>query len=205
VFQAFLTTFLIDSGYKTPIQNMDELFGSGMKLAYDPQHSPDFENVDETEVLNVRLNQAYCPSFWVCENWALHHKNVSIYMPDYWYEIGFANGIYVGENGEPLLCRIDDGVFSKSRSVMVMLYGEPLLKRVNNIFGRVVEAGIYNYWFSKHMNQYKIDVQPLAIVNPLDGYYSFNLYHMQPAFHLLLIGLCLSAFCFVIEVFCYRI
>jgi hypothetical protein len=34
VFQAFLTTFLIDSGYKTPIQNMDELFASGMRLAY---------------------------------------------------------------------------------------------------------------------------------------------------------------------------
>ena len=32
VFQAFLTTFLIDSGYKTPIQNMNELFASGIKL-----------------------------------------------------------------------------------------------------------------------------------------------------------------------------
>jgi hypothetical protein len=30
VFQAFLTTFLIDSGYETPIQNMDELLDSGM-------------------------------------------------------------------------------------------------------------------------------------------------------------------------------
>jgi len=36
VFQAFLTTFLIDSGYKTPIQNMDELFSSGIKLAKPP-------------------------------------------------------------------------------------------------------------------------------------------------------------------------
>jgi uncharacterized protein YacL len=33
VFQAFLTTFLIDSGYKTPIQNMDELFASGINIA----------------------------------------------------------------------------------------------------------------------------------------------------------------------------
>ena len=32
VFQAFLTTFLIDSGYKTPIQSMDELFASGIKM-----------------------------------------------------------------------------------------------------------------------------------------------------------------------------
>jgi hypothetical protein len=34
VFQAFLTKFLIDSGYKTQIQNMDELFASGIGLAY---------------------------------------------------------------------------------------------------------------------------------------------------------------------------
>jgi hypothetical protein len=32
-FQAFLTTFPIDSGYKTPIQNTDEMFVSGIKLA----------------------------------------------------------------------------------------------------------------------------------------------------------------------------
>jgi len=36
VLQAFLTTFLIDSGYKTPIQNKDELYESGIKLCYLP-------------------------------------------------------------------------------------------------------------------------------------------------------------------------
>jgi hypothetical protein len=34
VFQVFLTNFLIDSGYKTPIESMDEMFTSGIKLAY---------------------------------------------------------------------------------------------------------------------------------------------------------------------------
>jgi hypothetical protein len=49
VFQAFLTTFLIDSGYKTPIQNMDELFASGIALAYAQGHNFIFENGDQTE------------------------------------------------------------------------------------------------------------------------------------------------------------
>ena len=35
--QAFLTTFLKDSGYNRPIQNMEELFASGMILVYTPQ------------------------------------------------------------------------------------------------------------------------------------------------------------------------
>ena len=49
VFQLFLTTFLIDSGYKTPIQNLDELFASGIKLAYPPEYNFIFVNGDETE------------------------------------------------------------------------------------------------------------------------------------------------------------
>jgi len=54
VLQAFLTTFLIDSGYKTPIQNMDELFASSIKLSQLPDHSFIFENGDETEQLQYK-------------------------------------------------------------------------------------------------------------------------------------------------------
>jgi hypothetical protein len=205
VFQAFLTTFLIDSGYKTPIQNMDELFSSGMKLAYDPPYKYVFEFGDGTELSNVRRNKANCPSLEVCVTWALDCKNVSVFLPDNYFKMISANGGFVGENGEPLLCRIDDGVFLNNGAVMIMFYGEPLLKRVNNIFSRVVEGVLYNNWISKYLNQYKIEFPNTAIVNPLEEYYSFNLYHMQPAFYLLMICLCLSVFCFVIELFCYSI
>jgi hypothetical protein len=174
-----------------------------MKLAYPPTFGSFIVNGDEKEVSIVRRNQAKCPSFLVCLDWALYYKNVSVFLPDSDFEIGFKNGFYVGENGEPLLCRIEDGVFLNTRSVMVMFYGEPLLKRVNKIFGRVVEAGLYNYWLSRYVNKYRILGKYIAIVNPLDEYYSFNLYQLQPAFYLLLIGWCLSAFCFVIEMFCY--
>jgi hypothetical protein len=205
VFQAFLTTFLIDSGYKTPIQSMDELFDSGMKLAYDPIHSFVFENGNGTEVSNVRRMKANCPSLGVCVNWAKYYKNVSVFLSGHNFQIQSDNGDYVSGSGELLLCRIDDGVFLNTESVMVMFYGEPLLKRINEIFDRVVEAGLYTLWVSELVNLYKITFPKIAIVNPLNEYYSFNLYHIQPAFYLLLIGLCLSVFCFVMELFCYRL
>ena len=47
VFQAFLTSFLIDYGYKPPIENMDELFGSGIKLAYQQGDNFIFQNGDK--------------------------------------------------------------------------------------------------------------------------------------------------------------
>jgi len=80
-----------------------------------------------------------------------------------------------------------------------MLHADPLMKRVSEIIDRVVEAGIYNYWISLNMNLRKLYSRKSAIVHPLDGYYSFNLYHMQPAFYLLLMGWCLSVFCFMFE------
>jgi hypothetical protein len=205
VFLAFLTTYLVDSGYKTPIQNMDELFGSGMKLAYHPAHSSVFENGDETEVSNVRRNKANCPSFKVCVEWAVYYKNVSVFLSDYEFEIESDNGDIVGDSGERLLCGLDDGVYLNTMSVMVMFYGEPLLKRINDILGRVVEAGLYNCWISRFANVFKIAYPHIAIVNPLDEYCSFSIYHLQPAFYLLLMGLCLSVFCFVIELFWYLI
>jgi hypothetical protein len=204
VFLAFLTTFLIDSGYKTPIQSMDELFGSGMKLAYDPIYSYNIEYGDETEVSNVKRNQVNCPSFEVCLNWAMYQKNVSVLLSDFYFQF-FLNGGVFPEAREPLLCRLNDGVFTNTGSVMLMFYGEPLLKRINEIFGSVVEAGLYKYRHSQLVNTYNIKSHVKANFNPLDEYYSFNLYHMQPAFYLFLIGLCLGVFCFVIELFSYRL
>jgi hypothetical protein len=205
VFQAFSTRFLIDCGYKTPIQNMDELFESGIKLAYQPEYSFIFDNGDETERSKVQRNRANCPSFEVCLDWAKYQKNVSILLIDIDAESKYAVGDFVGENSEPLLCRLEDGVVFTAGLSMIMLHGDPLLKRVTEIIDRVVEAGLYNYWISVSMNKFKLSSQKIAIVNPLDGYYSFNLYRMQHAFYLLLIGWCVSVICFMVELLYNRV
>jgi hypothetical protein len=201
VFQAFLTTFLIDSGYKTPIQNMDELFDSGIKLAYQQGHNSIFVVGDETEASKVHRNRVNCPSFNVCVDWAQYQKNISILLDDIIAERQYARGHFIGENSEPLVCRLEDGVVFTTGLTMVMLHGDPLVKRVTEIIDRVVEAGLYNFWISLNINLDKILSRKIAIVNPLDKYYSFNLYHMQPAFYLILMGWCLSAICFIVELF----
>jgi hypothetical protein len=200
VFQAFLTTFLVDSGYKTPIKNMDELFASGIKLAYFPGAKFIFESGDKTEVSKVLTNAVICPSDEVCMDWLKDKKNASIIFSDDDVEENFANGFYFDENSKPYLCGIKDGVFYHTGLTMIMLHGDPLMRRVTEIIDRVVAAGIYNYWNSLRMHSMKLISRTIAIVNPLDGYYSFNFYHMQPDFYLLLIGWFLSALCFVVEV-----
>jgi hypothetical protein len=199
VFQAFLTTFLIDSGYKTPIQNLDELFASGIKLAYPPAFNYIFKYGDETEKLKVFRNRVDCPSFEVCINWAINQKNVSFMLSDLSAEEAYANGNFVGENSEPLVCKLEDGLFYQADQTMIMLNGDPLMRRISEIIDHVVEAGLYKHWISLELNRQKIFSRKKSLVHPLDGYYSFNLYHMQPAFYLLLMGWCLSVPCFMFE------
>jgi len=199
VFQAFLTSFLIDSGYKTPIKNTDELFASGINLAYTPEYSFFFKKFGGRELANVERKRANCPSYKVCLNWAKYHKNVSILIADKVAEQNYALGFFVGDNSEPLVCMLEDGVIYFNCLNMVMLHGDLLIRRVNEIIGRVVQSGLYNYWISLNFEYYKLLTKKIGIVHPLDEYYSFNLYHLQPAFYLLLIGLCLSALCFMFE------
>ena len=205
VFQAFLTTFLIDPGYKTPIQNMDELFASGTKIAYPAGKSDIFDNGDETEASIVQTNGVMCPSVDVCWEWATYQKNASILLDDDDAEESFALGLYLGENSKPLLCGLKDGIFRQTGEAMIMLHGDPLLRRVTEIIDRVVAAGLYNYWNSLRIHSLKLSSRNITIVHPPDGYYSFSMHHLQPTFYLLLIGWCLSALCFVVEILYNRV
>jgi hypothetical protein len=205
VFQAFLTTFLTDSGYKTPIQDMDELYASGTKLVCEKIFSFILEIGDETEVSKVHRNLVYCPSYWDCSKWAIYQQNVSILLPDIQAEFYYAVGISVGENSKPLLCGLEDGIVFPVSYTMIMFHGDPLIRRVNEIIDRVVEAGLYNHWFSLETNLHKILNQKITVFQPLDGYYSFNLFHLRTAFYLLLMGWCLSSFCFMVEVLYNRV
>jgi len=188
-----------------PIQNMDELFDSGIGLFYPSGYNFIFENGDETEASKVKQNLAICPSHEICENWAKYQKNVSILLEDNLAEGLYAIGTLVGENSEPLLCKLEDGIVSNSGLSMIMFYGDPLMRRVNEIIDHVVEAGLYNYWISLNIEALKRFYRKTTIVHPLDGYYSFKLYHVQPAFYLLLMGWCLSALCFMVELLYNRV
>jgi hypothetical protein len=79
------------------------------------------------------------------------------------------------------------------------------MRQATEIIDLIVEAGIYNFWISQLMEKYKVIYRKIAIFHPLDGYYSFNLYHMQPAFYFLLMHLCLSALCFIFELLYSRV
>jgi hypothetical protein len=198
VFHSFLTTFLVDSGSTKPFQNIEEVSAAGIKFYYKPEYKFLIEG-NKTSVLGRRRRPK---PFMI---WASYHKNISLFYDDLFIQGFYARGEYVGENGEPLLCKLKEGPVYNNGISMVMFHGDPLLRRVSEIIDRVVEAGLYNHWISMKMNSDKLRARKIALVNPLGRYYSFNIHHMRPAFHLLLMGWCLSSVCFVVELLYNRL
>jgi hypothetical protein len=126
-------------------------------------------------------------------------------VDEYEIEVSYAIGDILGEDSKPLLCKLEDGVIYNDGLRMVMLHGDPLMRRFTEIIDHVVEAGLCNYWISQSLHWHKLYSHKISVVNPLDGYYRFNFYHMQPAFYLLLMGWSLSALSFMVEVFYNRV
>jgi hypothetical protein len=135
---------------------MDELFASGIKLAYPEGDNFIFDEGDETEASKILRNRVHCPSYDDCINWAKYQKNVSILFSDLSAEESYALGDFVGENSEPLVCKLEDGIFLQTGFTMVMFHGDPLMRRVTEIIDRVFEAGIFEYWISLRMHLRKL-------------------------------------------------
>jgi hypothetical protein len=67
------------------------------------------------------------------------------FISDFLAELIYAIVKFVGENSEPLMFRLEDGVFSISVPTMKMFHGNPLMRRVSEIFDRLFEADIYSH------------------------------------------------------------
>ena len=128
MFQAFLTTFLIDSGYRTPIRNLDELFASGVKVADPYGYNFIFVKDNETEVSKIQRNIVDYRIILDCIYWAKFHKNISIFFSDIIAEYIYVVSYIFFENSDPLFCRLEDGVVYNNGLRMAMLNGDPLLR-----------------------------------------------------------------------------
>ena len=90
---------LTDTDYKTPMQNMYDLFASAINLAYPPEYNFILETGEDTEASKFLRS----PSFEVCVELVMYQKNVSILLADIVAERNFGVSDLVGENSEHLV------------------------------------------------------------------------------------------------------
>jgi hypothetical protein len=171
---------------------MDELLATGMLLLHHKKFNFIF-----MENLQPELEQNFLYNLDLL--WTFSHRNTSVFLADLDVEPLIAMGGFDRKQSEPLFLKLKDGLIYNDGLSMLTFHGDPLLRRVSGIVGRVVEAGLYNHWISLNLNEHKVRFKRIALDNPLDEYYSFKMYHMHPAFYLLLMGWCLSFLCFMVE------
>jgi hypothetical protein len=201
VFQAYLTTFLIEPpGYEEPVKSVEQMLTSDMKFGFIDEYVAFFNNVPDSADSTILNKAVRCPDRRTCLNWAAVYQNISIVFDDFNNEICRDMGKLTDENKRPLLCEMEDGGVASLDLVLLVLRGSPLLELINNITDHMVESGILTHIKKMYFHKEII----LSMLAASDTYTVFGIRHLQTAFYLLMIGCVLAYVCFVTEITWHR-
>jgi hypothetical protein len=199
VFQAYLTTFLIEPGYEEPIKTVEQMLTSDTKFGFNDEYEV-FLNTVPNSVDSAILNNAVrCPDSGTSFNWATVYQNMSILFDNLNIEICRDMGKLTDEYKRPLLCELEDGGVVSFDLVLLVLRGNLFLEFINDIIDHTVESGILTHIKKRDFPKEKI----LSMTNAFtfdDTYTVFGVRHLQTAFYLLMMGYVLAFACFVTEV-----
>ncbi|KAJ9588253.1 hypothetical protein L9F63_018417 [Diploptera punctata] len=198
VFQAYLTTFLVDPGVKHHIRSMMELLKSGMLLGVSDSDIIFFNDSSEIfreTILKRRIN---CKFNISCFIWASKYYNISLVSTQMWY-----NEVSADINRHTL-CRINDGDLEHSSIVMMLQKGSHFLNPINKVIEAIVQSGIFQHWITMTYYSKKI-VKHFLKKHSDNDYHQLNLEHMQSSFYILVLGYLLSILVLIFECVHYSI
>lgn len=204
VFQAHLTSFLIDTGYEEPIKTVEEMLNAGMRFGFPPSYKIFFNDSTDSVGSAILRKVTLCPDEGICLKWANECRNMSTLRSELTMEYLLSVGSSTDENNRPLLCDLEDGVVVYFQAVMAVLKGNPLLEHINDVIDRVVEGGLFMQWKKLFFNQARVAKQTTSSYTLADTYLNISIIHMQSAFYLFLLGHAAALLSFVIEMVWYR-
>jgi hypothetical protein len=203
VFQAYLTTFLIEPGYEEPIKTVEQMVKSERKFGFIDEYDVFFNN-ETSSVDSAILDKALrCPDRGASLKWAAVYQNMSVVFDNLNIGIFRDMGKLSDENNRPLLCELEDGGIQNFGLLLIVIKGSPLLKFINEILQHIIESGILTHIKKRDFPKEKIVSIWDAFV-PYDTYSVFGIIHLQTAFYLLMIGYVLALACFVTEIMWHR-
>jgi len=203
VFQAYLTTFLIEPGYVKPIKTVEEMLDTDMKFGFFKIFETFFNDTSDSTGSTILKNAVRCPDYNTCVQWATHYQNFSTILGDVDIVFMHAVGTWNNENNRPLICELEYGGVQTSGIAFLVSQGSPLLEFINNVISHIVEGGIFVHIREGLLNTSKI---VLKFVSPTfaDTYCAISIRHLQTAFYLLMLGYVLAVACFVTEIVWHR-
>jgi hypothetical protein len=205
VFQAYLTTFLVDPGFEKSITSVDEVFDSGIKYGFKSAFfDRAYNNKTDPSSMKILKNRIDCVEIFKCVLWTVRYKNIStlsisLYMDDLFSD-------YSDELKDYQFCGLKETPVLVTDMVMTLQKGSPLLGRVDEIIGRLIEGGIATY-----LQNFNPETKSFSKANPstssslLDEYAALNVSNMQSALFLFLFGHSLGLITFLFEILYFKL
>jgi hypothetical protein len=201
VFQAYLTTFLVDPGFEKSITSIEEVYTSGTKYGFSPTYfDRNFNDKTDTKAVEILENRIDCDDMAICVLWTAKYRNISSICTS-----GLVEYLYYGSNYSDEFrgyrpCALKQIPILVTDLLMVLQKGSTFLDHVNEILRRLVESGIPAYLAKVSPSERAFFKAKLSTYKTVaDEYSVFSMNNMQSAFYLLLFGHSLGLISFLIE------
>ena len=199
VFQAYLTTFLIEPGYQEPIRSVQEMLKSENAFGFPRLYELFFPNSSDPVDSAIFKNAVQCPDELTCFIWAAVYHNISAVIKDLDIETYSAMGNWTDENNRPLLCEIEGGGVRTIYFPLSVNKGSIFFEFIDDVLSYIAEGGIFMHIKKRSFDKLKIESK-LDVPTFDDTYYAISIRHLQTAFYLLMLGYVLAVVCFVTEI-----
>ncbi|PSN52613.1 Ionotropic receptor 199 [Blattella germanica] len=204
VFQAFLTTYLIEPVFGHQLRNFGEILVSGIAYGYNPLFDlfvNDSEDELKYEILENRL-ACYEGNTPPCLDWVADYGNCTVLCSEFLLKYLLAQK-YMDNQGKPLICESED-TFFKLSYVMYMTKWNPLLDKFNSVLRHIPESGLLKNWFTNALVQKRIQAHAIISNSIASQYNELSLMHFQGVIVVALCGLGVSFLAFMCELSMYR-
>jgi hypothetical protein len=202
VFQAFVTSYLVDPGFRKQISNVEDIIASGLEYGFYPGMRvllPDTSDWRFKEILSHRIP---CYDNSCIEK--VIEKNDFATITDSIFAEYIKTYMEYDNNGKSTLCTFTQESTTKPMA-MYLEQGHFLTEYVNRLIDTAVEAGLYYFWFKNIMDTSRI--KAAVIISPilLDDYTVLLLTHLQGVFYLQQLGYCLAFVTFLGELLHHKL
>jgi hypothetical protein len=192
VYQAFLTTFLVEPGLQHQLSSEDEIFSSGIEYGMPSTLSSVLPGLSDDKY----RHRIHCDYFIKCQDRLAYEGNTAFFFSKYNMEyVSFTK--YTDRDGKPLVCDFDE-IYTHHPVTLMVKKGFVMLKQFDQITLRMREAGLLEHWW----NTVKY-ASTLASAGNFSGpqaeYVKLSLKHLQSAFTFLFFGYALSTITFIVE------
>jgi len=197
VYQAFLTSFLTDPGFLTPIRDLDELLDSGIEYGY-LRFVDRYLDASNKKYKQILTDRKECFNTTACLERVAVKKDLAQCVSRQTLDYAVLNK-FRDASGMPLIYPFADD-FAQYNVVMYLQKGSPLLDAFNHIIVYAMQAGLLDKWYNDDIYISKLRAHKASTNNKDDGYSVLSNTHLQGAFVLYGTGNVLGLLLLLLEI-----